>query len=423
MNYKRAISPVIATALLLVVAVVSVVGFQTFFNTYSTGLFSKVETQSESSVANTQIDTISGGMLYFKSGFEEIEIQSVKVNGNNCYVSGLYINDLNSIPISNCTNSGENDVVLVTNKGVYEKKIYKSNADYSAPCPTEYIIVPGNADLNTSNFCVMKFEAKNVSNIATSQGALTPWVSITWQQARANCSALGNKYHLITDNEWLTIAHNIEMVSNNWNSTVVGSGYLFSGHNDFGPGNIINATENDSDGYYGTADSLSSCDGVFNNYVVADDTIIGKACAGQKRTLLLSNNEVIWDLSGNVWEWVNDSILASSRYPGGEGWMSYSSNDGTGKITSLIPLVKLPSFGWNANQSMGRYYDGFSASFSTNSINESPDFCTGYCSSTIVLGRSGTYSSGSYTGIFTFNTNYGPSHADTSRGFRCAYTP
>ena len=34
---KKAISPVVATALLLVVAVVAVVGFQTWFNTYQTG--------------------------------------------------------------------------------------------------------------------------------------------------------------------------------------------------------------------------------------------------------------------------------------------------------------------------------------------------------------------------------------------------
>src|SRR3989339_2207521 len=80
---KKCITPVVATALLLVVAVVAVVGFQTFFNTYSSGLFSKVETESSGSVGNTQIDTISSGMLYFKSGFENIEIQSVKVNGND----------------------------------------------------------------------------------------------------------------------------------------------------------------------------------------------------------------------------------------------------------------------------------------------------------------------------------------------------
>ena len=46
MLFKKAIGPVVASALLLVVAVVAVVGFQGWFNNYSSGMFSNTETQS-----------------------------------------------------------------------------------------------------------------------------------------------------------------------------------------------------------------------------------------------------------------------------------------------------------------------------------------------------------------------------------------
>jgi len=46
LNIKKAISPVVAVALLLVVAVVAVVGFQTWFNTYSSGIFTNTEQKS-----------------------------------------------------------------------------------------------------------------------------------------------------------------------------------------------------------------------------------------------------------------------------------------------------------------------------------------------------------------------------------------
>ena len=270
-----------------------------------------------------------------------------------------------------------------------------------APCPSGYIIVPGNVDLGTKNFCVMKFEAKDVGSVATSQGATLPWSSLTQYQARANCSALGSNYHLITDNEWLTIAKNVESYSLNWNSSLVGSGFMFSGHNDNSPATSLTVT-NESDYYNGTVNSNSS----------------GQ---NQKRVLILTNSEVIWDISGNVWEWTNDTILSSSRYQGGDQqWMSYSSDDGTGKVALNISSLKLPNNGWYANQGMGRYHDGWSLGGAYNGINESPDFCIGYCSPTTAFLRGGGWNRGADAGAFALHLGNAPSN---NYGFRCAYEP
>lgn len=63
---KKAISPVVATALLLVVAVVAVVGFQTWFNTYQSGLNTKVEQQSAAGASLT-IEMLENGTVYVKN--------------------------------------------------------------------------------------------------------------------------------------------------------------------------------------------------------------------------------------------------------------------------------------------------------------------------------------------------------------------
>jgi len=58
-------------------------------------------------------------------------------------------------------------------------------------CPAGFISVPGNKRYGTEGgFCVMKYEAKYVGGVATSQTSGTPWVSITQTDAIAECKAL-----------------------------------------------------------------------------------------------------------------------------------------------------------------------------------------------------------------------------------------
>ena len=103
--------------------------------------------------------------------------------------------------------------------------------------------------------------------------------------------------------------------------------------------------------------------------------------------------------------------------------MSYNSDDGIGKIASLMPALKLPSNGWNANQGMGRYYDGFSLAGAYNLINESPDNCTRYCSPSVVFLRGGAWYLGVGAGTYALTLLNGPSFLHTDRGFRCSYAP
>jgi type II secretory pathway pseudopilin PulG len=194
-------------------------------------------------------------------------------------------------------------------------------------CPTGFIPVPGSPTYGTSEFCVMKYEAKQVgtSNVPVSQASGLPWASISQVNAIANSKNVAGctGCHLITEAEWLTIAQNVLQDPRNWISGVVGAEYIFDtyGHAYMFTGNTDNegstvpgylagplaASTDDSDGYYGTSNLAT--DGKDANWT------LGKA---QRRTLYLSNNEVIWDLAGNCWEWTSGtSVNNQPGVPGG----------------------------------------------------------------------------------------------------------
>jgi hypothetical protein len=56
----------------------------------------------------------------------------------------------------------------------------------------------------------MKYEAKQSAQtqLAASTPDGTPWTSIAWSDAKAACASAGA--HLITNDEWMTIARNVE---------------------------------------------------------------------------------------------------------------------------------------------------------------------------------------------------------------------
>lgn len=230
-------------------------------------------------------------------------------------------------------------------------------------CPAGYIPVPGSATFETSDFCVMQYEAK-CANISTpTQGLSSPFTvsqtyndyyhavdspngvpctsvnskivvstasgnsigNISQSDAKLRCEAIGG--HLITNNEWMTIARNLEQVSSNWTGVGgVGSGQISRGH--FGS-TIAMPDGSSSHG------SVSSTDPYY------------------KRDLMLLSGDTIKDFSGNLAEWVNDVCKQ------GDGFGKYYDND-DGTVSS---------YEWSDPAKFDDYERGvsgpFSASFSS----------------------------------------------------------
>ena len=259
-------------------------------------------------------------------------------------------------------------------------------------CPAGYIVVPASSTLGTAEFCLMKYEAKNVGGVATSQPDNAPWASISQTTAISTASAACSGCHLMTEAEWMAVAANVISIPSNWLSGTIGSGHFYRGHSDSTPASTLAASSNDADGYFGTDDSGDN----------------------QRRTLTLSNGEVIWDLSGNVWEWTQGTIAAGQQ-PGivGESafavkqWSNASLNwNGfplSSRHTSLSSLPGLSGIAsWSTSQAIGQ-------------LNSN------YGDATLrAIRRGGTWSDGSSAGIFAVGLGNTPTTTTSGIGFRVA---
>jgi prepilin-type N-terminal cleavage/methylation domain-containing protein len=253
-------------------------------------------------------------------------------------------------------------------------------------CPAGYIQVPGNSSFGTNDFCMMKYEATNVGGAAVSQAGSTPWVNISQTSAITAASAVCDGCHLMSEAEWMTVAANVLSVSSNWSGGAVGSGFIFSGHNDNSPANTLTASVSDTDGYNGTGNTAGST---------------------QRRTLTLTNGEVVWDLAGNVLEWTNATI-AGGQQPGiaGEsayGWKQWNS----------------PSIVWNGLPTNSRS-SAISSVDSTWTNSKGIGQLYSYVGevSTRAFMRGGHWYATSNAGVLTLYLSNAPSSTGTYVGFR-----
>ncbi len=107
-----------------------------------------------------------------------------------------------------------------------------------------------------------------------------PWVNVNYYDAAAACIEAG--YQLITETQWLAIAHNIVNVDANWTKGKVGEGKLFRG---IRKGNVSEAQPGDFD----------------------------PADKKERRWLTLSNGERICDMNGNAFSWVFDDLHGDEK--------------------------------------------------------------------------------------------------------------
>lgn len=272
----------------------------------------------------------------------------------------------------------------------------------SLVCPHGFVVVPGSSTYGTSDFCVMKYEAKQDSaTVPISRSSGLPWVSITqtdsitYSQNVSNCTGC----HLMTEAEWLTLAQNALGVASNWSGGAVGSGYIYSGHSDNDPTSAQAADSSDLNNYINTNDF--SGDGGTTNGKIGDT---------ERRTLNLSNGEVIWDLAGNVYEWMNTTI-AGGQQPGLAGEVAYAWkqwNNGS-LLQNGLPNSSMPSYtglsgasGWSSAQGIGQVYSNYSDSVVK------------------AYRRGGNWAAGTGAGILALSLSGSASNATAICGFRVA---
>ena len=298
-------------------------------------------------------------------------------------------------------------------------------------CPEGFIKVPGDANYSTGDFCLMKYDAKcsntnpkcvtsegvykndqpgcacqeNFRVVSTAAGAPITYIpedNGTAVSVKAYCQNAG--WHLVTNNEWMTVARNVEKVEANWcNKDGTGCGnapgtpgeILANGHNDSNPNRALPAATDDKPCFGTTFDGSNTCGGK----------------GSQKRTLTLSNGEVVWDLAGNVWQWIDAEIERKDEprtIVPGEGNLRWTWGEFQTVPTNSNYSPSNPK--WSSAQGVGRIYH-------YNSINDTDT--TLYTDI-----RAGNWRHGYDSGVFTIHLSPVASKTGIDDvGFRCATEP
>ena len=313
---------------------------------------------------------------------------------NNLWSVSLNVrNLLNKTPISITADHSSSD-------GDKATQALKEVAN-SFLCPENFVGVPSLEDYTTNSFCVMKYEAKNDgSDNVISQAASLPWVSISRDDSITKCQAMGEAgYDLITNDEWQSIARNIENVASNWkNGTMGDAGGLSTGHLD--------------DAHTGPRGPRAASSEDNNACPEIDNTCDGNTWHSQRRTHTLSNGEVVWDIAGNVYEWVRDTNA-----------VNYGSNTDISLVTNNTHATP-GSLSGGTTMTERKAKGQFGPSGNYTNLDSTPFGGLGYGE---LNGSAGGITRGGtnniFAGVFTVGLNSSASSTATTLGFRCVYHP
>lgn len=239
--------------------------------------------------------------------------------------------------------------------------------------------------INTGlGFCVMQWEAKiqgddngdqwyDSSFVPESRESGTPMAYMTQAEAIAECRSIGA--HLITNEEWMALARDIESVSSNYVSGVLKRGNV---------GDTNLGGYNGSDPEAGVTNSLG--------------------------TLTLSNGQQIHHLGGNVREWVDYVVSGTGSRPQlpFHNFSDWAEIGGTyDVVTSWGNVIGYDDVGpknksLSSSEGIGLIYYGSSDTFATP------------------LMRGGAWNFTGSAGIFMLRMDYGVDDVNGDVGFRCA---
>jgi formylglycine-generating enzyme required for sulfatase activity len=253
---------------------------------------------------------------------------------------------------------------------------------YEKRCPTKnYFQVAADSELGTQPFCIMRFEAKEQSSRIVSEPDGLPLVNVTREDANAKCQSISPYYRLMSNTEWQAMARKTEYLLLNWDETDT---YMRRGHSDNDPSQPLAASNNNW-----------ACFGTDTG------TTEGTACDTQWRYLRINADSRVWDIAGNVAEWVSDDYTVTST-PDTDSYIA--------QITDPTLKLKFGPYGHHSPSS-SENYNGF-GHLKVNAP-----------AGTYGIARGGSYLDGDKSGVFAADATLDPSQGHPHVGFRCVVVP
>jgi hypothetical protein len=207
--------------------------------------------------------------------------------------------------------------------------------------------------VNVPAFCVMRYVAVPTTPPATGPAvavtgasAASPWVNITYVDAKSACQSMvgvsGAAPHVITERQWMAMAHNMVGMPANWTTGVVdSSGGMYQG--------VISGS--------GISSPLAAS--------------AGPVSGAYKRAKSLSTGTMVFDIGGNVQQWTTNvapgNVGGASRGTGDDEFKSapYRANYmGVGDYAGSGGSVATPVY----TAMSGRYDGGSSGVFQSNGM-------------------------------------------------------
>lgn len=273
-----------------------------------------------------------------------------------------------------------------------------------ALCPPRFVYVEAFSPYTDRPFCVAKYEMKcvgsdcptavsGVNAVASSLPDRLPWTGISRDESIVACRQLGLGYDLISNAQWQTLARNIEGVAVNWGGGTIGNSQgLSRGHSDNTPPTAL-AAGIDTDPCFGTGQTCSATN--WNS---------------QSRAFKLNNGSLIWDVAGNVWEWLVDNNTTKLGVDAYIGAVTSSNHTETAIIGGIIGTAL--------------YHFGAAGNYTTLTTTPFAGLGYGWFNyNTGTVRRGGSWSGGDKAGLYSVSLSGTPMSTGSSMGFRCVWVP
>ncbi|MDB4330199.1 hypothetical protein N9948_00530 [bacterium] len=311
--------------------------------------------------------------------------------GSNAYEGNIYCGHVYPILLQD---ESQTVGVTLSRANCYTNLKYKAMAQKRVSdktgCPTGYVFVTGNNTLGTSDFCVMKYKAKNVASVPLSEPSGSHWTGILPTKAYDICNTFFepgfySNYALVSNDEWLTLARDVENVATNWSSGSVGVGVIARGWT---------AATAYGDAWENTTYAPSEEETC--KYNTGANTCGATGTLSYRRTQNVSTGGEVWDLGANLFEWVDwdhsDSVFSNGPTTCFNNWRDYDT-------PCAAMLQNTPENATLNTTGIGRWFgDGGGAAMRGSNFNYG-------------------YNAGLYNLLLLRNTSY----SAVNVGFRCVY--